>query len=42
MWGNTCEMWGNTCDREEKEGRVCEILVRLPMKDGAMETVEYM
>ena len=30
-------MWGNTV----RGRRVCEIHVRLPMNDGAMETVEY-
>ena len=31
MWGNTVRGWG-----------FCEISMRLPMNDGAMETVEYM
>ena len=32
-----CKMWGKTV-----RAGVCKIPVRLPMNDGAMETVEYM
>ena len=42
--GGEAEMRGFTvkCGERPLEGGVCEIPVRLPMNDGAMETVECM
>ena len=41
--GGEAEMRGFMikCEERPSEGEVCEIPVRPPMNDGAMETVEY-